>query len=422
MINRRSEENQDSIRVLIAAIGLPTGNGTAGQAVMEGLVTAFEVEGIVVDYVGINVQGLSGMNFNLNKELIRDQNFMEIKAKSFRQGGWLKRILYASNQSYFYKLEDADIDEFRRVINGNRYRAAIFFESISFELSEYVNSQRVVFIQGDPCSSRMRFGLKRSNVKSQIVCLLAEIGEFCFLRKMSKQGTIALFGTEHARRLGKWLNTTVLDLRPWLTGRFGEQEREENKGKEHKVVYYFGGTLEGTASRVAIEVLCEEVLPLMQRIHGRHGYELRIVGKSNKSLMERIGSNTNVSFTGFVDSFPGELVKGDIFILVSEYWIGVRTRICDALGAGQICIVHESIYRNMPELRQCCAVLACHSLQRIEVVLKKAASLDKSERLFMRNEAIKHYEQYYDCRRQGSILELVGEKINEGRAGTNDDK
>lgn len=410
MISRRSEENQGSIRVLIAAIGLPTSNGTAGQAVMEGLVTAFEAEGIMVDYVGINIQGLSGMNFDSNAELIRDQKFIGIKAKSFRQGGWLKRRLNVSNQSYFYKLEDADVEEFRRVIDSNRYRAAIFFESIAFELSKYVKSQRMVFIQGDPCGSRMRFGLRRSAVASQIMCLVAEIGEFCFLRKMSKQGTLALFGTEHARKLGKLLNATVLDLRPWLTGRLGEQEGEKNEGTRHKVVYYFGGTLEGTASRVAIEVLCDQILPLMQKIHGRHGYELRVVGKSNKGLRERIGNNAQVSFTGFVDSFPGELVKGDIFILVSEYWIGVRTRICDALGAGQICIVHKSIYRNMPELKQCCAVLACHSLQRIEVALKKAASLDKCERLFMRNEAIKHYERYYDCRRQGSILELVGEK------------
>ena len=239
-----------------------------------------------------------------------------------------------------------------------------------------------------------------------------------FLKRISRKGTIGLFGSEHARSLSVVLKRPVLDLRPWLTTSIEDTRRDERR--EQKAIYYFGGTLVGTASRFALEVLSEHVIPIIHRIHGPSGYELRIVGRSNEKARKEIGASSQVKFTGFVESFPSELVKGDIFILVSKYWVGVRTRICDALAAGLICIVHESIYRNMPELKACGAVLACSDMQSIDRVLRRVAKLSDAERQSLRIEAIEHYERNYDSCREGSILELLGSAVSESGDGSND--
>ena len=414
----RTEAGAASKRVIIAGIGLPSSDETAGQAVMEGLVKAFTHHGYVVDYIAVSVEELGISSLTKKRISGKHQTIHEIKAVSSRRGGRIDRLLNISNQGYSYQLDGEDTRSLEASIEGNYYTVAVFFESITFGLSNYVTSPRKVFIQGDPCGKRYRFGLRKIQVISHVMGLIMGLGESLFLKRISKEGTIGLFGTEHAKSLSVVLKKPVLDLRPWLTTSVERSNIHEGRVGGRTTIYYFGGTLEGTASRFALDVLCEHAIPLMQKVHGANGYEVRIVGRANQRAKERIGDNSQVRFTGFVPSFPNELIKGDIFILVSKYWIGVRTRVCDALAAGLICIVHESIFRNMPELKRCRAVFACSDMTSVEEALRKVASLSDAERQSLRMEAIKHYESNYECCREGSILGILGGTFDEGRVGS----
>ena len=373
---------------------------------MEGLVKSFKSAGYMVDFIAVDIKGLGGESGGSKDTGEKDEAILEIKTVPTRKGGRLSRVLNICDQSYNYEFDSRGLKLVKDSIKSGHYETAIFFESVTFPLSDYVTSRRKIFIQGDPCGKRYRFGLGRAQLVSHIVGLMMEIGEWLFLKKIGRTGTIALFGTEHAKRVSIMLKKPVLDLRPWLTTSIDGYTSYEGRGK--RTIYYFGGTLEGTASRFALEILCKYAIPLIKRVHGANGYEMRIVGRSNEKARKSIGDNSQVTFTGFVESFPSELAKGDIFIFVSKYWIGVRTRVCDALGAGLICVVHESIYRNMPELKRCDAVFACSDMPSVERVLRKVANLTDAERKSLRMEAIKHYKHNYDCCREGSILGLLG--------------
>ena len=57
-----------------------------------------------------------------------------------------------------------------------------------------------------------------------------------------------------------------------------------------------------------------------------------------------------------VKNFESTLSRMNIFVLPSDYYIGVRTRICSALSAGNFCIISKAILINMPELKDCKSV------------------------------------------------------------------
>lgn len=399
-------DNNTPKKVLIAAIGFPSSDGTAGQAVMEGLVKSLKNAGYVVDFIAVDIRELGVVSGPSKSACEKNLNILEIKARPNRRGGKIRRVIHMSDQSYSYQFDSRGLKSVRDTVKSFDYTAAIFFESVTFPLSDYVASEKKIFIQGDPCGERYRFGLRRTQLVSHMVGFLMAVGEGLFLKRISKDGTIGLFGTEHAKRLSTILKKPVLDLRPWLSTTINETTSDE--GRVGKIIYYFGGTLEGTASRFALKILCEHTIPLIKRVHGANGYEMRIVGRSNEKAIMSIGDNSQVTFTGFVKSFPSELAKGDVFIFVSEYWVGVRTRVCDALGAGLICVVHESIFRNMPELKDCRAVLACSDMPSVERVLRKVVNLSGAERESLRVEAIKHYKHNYACCREGSLLGLLG--------------
>jgi hypothetical protein len=64
----------------------------------------------------------------------------------------------------------------------------------------------------------------------------------------------------------------------------------------------------------------------------------------------------NLELLPSVNNFEKILSGMNVFIIPTEYYIGVRTRLCSALSAGNFCIVTQAVLLNMPELKFCRSV------------------------------------------------------------------
>jgi hypothetical protein len=152
-----------------------------------------------------------------------------------------------------------------------------------------------------------------------------------------------------------------MDLRPFMpkNSRIGLDE----KSTEQQPIVTFGGTLAGTASRLALNSL-STYLSALRRRYGPSNFEVRLIGQCPHgiaSYLKRVFPEVRI--IGRAPSFEQELSNGIIFVLPMNYPVGVRTRICYALGAGCVCIVHRSVLNNIPELQNCPAVMVANSTE-----------------------------------------------------------
>ena len=85
-----------------------------------------------------------------------------------------------------------------------------------------------------------------------------------------------------------------------------------------------------------------------------------------------------------------------------NYPVGVRTRLCSALAAGNICIVHNSILGNMPELKKCKSIFFIKSKKDYSLILKR---IRKQKSLYLlKKESIKFFNENYKNNYSSKII------------------
>ena len=94
-----------------------------------------------------------------------------------------------------------------------------------------------------------------------------------------------------------------------------------------------------------------------------------------------------------VPDFYDALSIADLFVLWTNYPVGVRTRLAVALSVGTPCAVSTDVLGNMPELAECDAVIALHDIRDLGSVF---GMLAHGRRLMgMRDAALSCYEASY---------------------------
>lgn len=258
----------------------------------------------------------------------------------------------------------------------------IYFESYSLILKPYLASDNYYFIYEDPLFEKIRYGEPTyvNTLKSRVV----EFFERFYLRNLmlrSKGISFCIFGSSHGNWLSRALNADVKVLRPSVFVKGDREVRHLELRNRPSLV--FGGSLDSRASRVALESLNKSSVSKR--------FDISAVGWTRDiGLLQ--SRYRHIRFLGSVENFEVALATFDIFIMLGAYPVGVRTRLCSALSAGNICLVDKSVYRNMPELKNCRSVFWC-GVEEVDSVID-ALSV-RSDLDDLKLEAKRFFDEYY---------------------------
>jgi hypothetical protein len=372
------------MKLLVISYERLISNGTAGTAVMGGLVEAALHRGWEVTYVAL-CTSLSPESWEIPFDFGSDAHHLEhiqLLYERKPQGAW-QRFIGTFNHTAVSRL----LDQNNYAKLGEKYDGVIAFDSLAIGLSRDVIAKKKVLIIGDPAGRRIWYPASWLQPILKLKACLVEIAELGFFFSMSRRYTLAMFGSGHAKFWSRALIRKVLDLRPFLRSPVVDLDGQRGDSP----IVYFGGSLAGTASRQSVSVIFDEILPALRARFGRGKFELRLVGDTTELFQRWSLPHGEVKLMGRVPCFEKELSAGDVFILPINYPVGVRTRVCSALAAGNYCLVHPSVLFNMPELAECEAVKTVESAADYSAAIAELPigaariRLRKTARLFFDN-------------------------------------
>lgn len=337
------------MRLLIISYERLIANGSAGTAVMCGLVDAALCRDFEVTYVAL-CASLTPQSWEHPFDFGDNVRHLRQTLLLYRRephGPWQRftgSFNHAAVSEFTHLNECAELQEF--------YDCVIAFDSLAISLSRRVSAAKKISILGDPAGRRIWHTFQWSKPVMKLKALLVEIAELAFFALTPRRDVLAMFGSGHSKFWSHVLARKILDLRPFLKSPIVDLHAKRGD----LPIIYFGGTLAGTASRQSITSIFDAILPALRSRLGSGMFELRFVGDSTEYFQRLSKPHSEIKLLGRVASFEIELAAGDIFILPMNYPVGVRTRVCSALAAGNFCLVHPSVLFNMPELEQCEAV------------------------------------------------------------------
>lgn len=335
------------MKLLVLSYERLISNGSAGTTVMCGLVASALNRGWDVTYVAIcRSHKPSTWEIPFDFGSISTKLRQESLCYSRISTGPLHRFAGSFNQSLVTRIDEAPS------ALAESYDGIVAFDSLPMTLARSIAATQKVIIIGDPAGRRLWHSTPWSKPLNKIKAVLLDIAELVFYRSIPQQWTIAMFGSGHAARWSRGLARPILDIRPFIP----VPELNLEKRETEKPIIYFGGSLTGTASRQSVAIIFGEILPALRRRFGIGGFEMRLAGDCPEYFLKLTAPYEEIKVLGRVASFETELALGNAFILPMNYPVGVRTRVCSALAAGNVCLVHPSVLYNMPELANCSAV------------------------------------------------------------------
>ena len=375
------------MRLMIIANGRLLSNGSASIAVMCGLVEASLAKGWDITYLALVSSEVPEpweipYNFRDRCHTLRQVNVVHAPREV---GRWTRFI-----GSFWHAVaRNVTINPSAQAALDEPYDLAIAFDSIAIPMMRHVTAHKKICIIGDPAGRRLWHSTPWSKPVLKSKALLLDVAEMAVYRTIPKDMTLAMFGSGHAAHWSRLLQRKVLDLRPFLALSVVTLPEHEPE----KPIISFGGTLGNTASRQSLRLIVDGLLPALRTRFGRGGFVLRLVGEAPPLYTQMVEQFEEIELTGRVASFEQELARGELFILPMNYPVGVRTRVCAALAAGNICLVHPTVLYNMPELSKCVAVYPVRSPQDYIDVIARLPSGE--ERLHLRREAIAFFDRHY---------------------------
>lgn len=354
---------------------------------MCGLVQSALARGWEVSYLALVPSASLGEDWQIPFDFGQDRDRLSEYQICYspQQVGKLRRFESGFNQAAGVRLLEPETSP----PFAENYDAVVAFDSLAVSLLPKVSALRKLAILGDPAGKRLWHSSTWSKPVTKLKAALLSLAETSFFGKLSPDIAIAMFGTGHAKSWQRRMRRPVMDLRPFLP----DTEFQAGPLGSDKPILYFGGTLAGTASKQSIDIISGAIMPALLQRFGEDGVELRLVGDCPSNFREAVQRFKSVKIVGRVDLFEAEIAKGDIFILPMNYPVGVRTRICAALAAGNVCLAHPSVLKNMPELKSCPSVLF---VDTAEDYANCIAGLPSGEDLFaMRKTSRDYFESHY---------------------------
>jgi hypothetical protein len=266
-------------------------------------------------------------------------------------------------------------------LNPHLFDVAITFEPEGLVASFNLSSKPCLIILPDMPSCRVKYTINyNKSLSNGIKIIFVEILEKIFLSYILSKNlnaSYAVYGSQHARDLSQRLGRNIIDLRPQLLIRERDLKFEKPLSNK-KINIVFGGSLNGTASKIAAQEI-ESTLAFFP------DHQLILVGRSAGQFASKfVTLQGGIKVIENADNFEEILEQCDLFLMPGNYPVGVRTRIISALSAGNVVIANAAVIEGMPELNLCPAVFLYSSINEIQnivleitrqglVILKKEA-------------------------------------------------
>lgn len=289
------------------------------------------------------------------------------------------------------------IGQLSKSLLSNHFDRVIAFDSLAIGLAPNFKGEDRYYILGDPAGWKIFHSAMFFDFRHKILGLILMMFEPLYWRlKLVRPSKVFIFGAMHCKFFSRFMKAKITDIRPFMP-RFVmtynlqiENLRKDRKG----LSFVFGGTLEGTASKISLKELELNYLPMLESAIVNREFELKVIGEVDRHTVDYFSNMSDkIKFTGVVQSFEAELSKSHIFLLPGNYPVGVRTRVCSALAAGCVVIADRAITINMPELSLCGSVFLMNDYAEFSEVLNEMLidfDFEVSE-LVSKNFFMRHY-------------------------------
>jgi hypothetical protein len=305
-------------------------------------------------YIYIKIKNINKNKENKNYDFLNKNNF-NFKKKIFN----LKKKII---KNIINTIDFSKKVVIKKIKNNNLilYDNIIAIGHTAFFLSNYFRFNKRLFIMGDSVGERLYLDSKLNflnnfnilNIFNIIYSYLVFIFERFYWRcKISfKKTKVGIFGTYSSKRFGAYFgNQNVIDLRPPMPKRV-KFLKKYNKNYTSVV---FGGSLGGTLGKNTLN----NFISIVEKLPGKN-FKFFLVGHDIEKYITRdqLKKYKNLYIYNVVHNFEYFLSSKDIFVLPTDYYVGVRVRLCSSLLSGNYCIVTQNSIKNMPELLNCSAV------------------------------------------------------------------
>jgi hypothetical protein len=346
-------------RVLILSEAKPVQGGKAENTIFGYLSKFILSKNYDLDFYFLDLKN------NLNDSINKKKIFNFLKKKNFKlkkKKIYLKKNFFSPFKLFFPTIDTSLKFNFKniRINNNTSYDLLISLGHCSFYLSRQFKFKKRIFIMGDPPGERL-YVYSKINFKNK-----KDINNFfklfysyvCFKLENYywkwnidfKNTVIGIFGTATAKRFRNiFKKKLVVDLRPAMP----KLNNRSIYYKKNITKIILAGSLGGSFAKSTlanfINLINSFNYPFLK--YYLLGHEIE------KSISSKLVSNlNNLHLLPATNNFENILSRMNIFIIPTEYYIGVRTRLCSALSAGNFCIITKAVLLNMPELNYCKSV------------------------------------------------------------------
>lgn len=313
-------------------------------------------------HLGENVKRVE--NF-INKDKLYNQSFIKIKKtknfankniyqilkKVFNIFSTLKKTVDTNN-----KLISLDDNKLDLNIKKKKYNLIISQDHISNIYSrKFISPKRLLILPDSPGERLSEIqknvffeNMNFYNFFALLYAYLVYFSEVIYWKnKYLKKENLSIYGERTKIRFEKITKKRIINLKVCL-GEFKLKNFKNKKKSKPKII--FAGSLDSTASRSAYK----NILMLSKKLESE-GLTIHISGGYKNDIFTSffISQKNIIINNKKIKNFEDYLSKFDIFLFPTVYSVGVRTRICSALAAGNYCIVSDCILENMPELKEC---------------------------------------------------------------------
>jgi len=353
--------------VLFVSDSLPNIYHGGGGVTAHSIVISFLKNGFEVDIIA-----LSSSVYNYND---RDDNFYVHELKSL--GVSCISVLNSpklGNYGIFHKFFPTFESTFSGYHSSNEIKKILFGRKYDLIFAYHWNSIASVYqiddipkfgIVGDPLhlpylfrkEYQRRYSVKIFDFVSFKLKVL-EFTQVLSMKKMMKRlllscdksGAFAFHHSEDFVSAGvyncSYFRTPVMDP---FKNNFNLNFHSENQ--KFRILHI--GHLLGIATISGVEILAEEIIPILDDLIGKENYEVHLVGGHFESLpasIRHLLNKDNVFIKGQISPADLEFLSCDVLLVPTPIELGIRVRIITGMSFGSCIVSHVANKRGIPEL------------------------------------------------------------------------
>ena len=288
----------------------------------------------------------------------KSQNILKTYLLPFK----ILRNLFSENMSFpEITTSQHEREEAASIIKAGKYDCIVCYHWKAIDLVRNIQDISIVGLVGDPFDlpGRMRLlcGKKPQNFietcrrffMSSLILLKYRKAWQRMLHLLNRCSVSGAFAAHHALEFQTGGAPGCYYVRTPISGTTLKTKRLKNK----KFTLVHVGHFLGTATLSGVELLCDEILPCLDKRIGIDRFQLNMIGGSADKIPYRLQEKLTffgAKLLGKKALIGPELMAADVVIVPTPIYLGIRVRICTALAYGCCVVTHIANTAGIPEL------------------------------------------------------------------------